>query len=102
MTAGFVVCFQFNQLSCFLGVAQQEVLAGKREQVFVSLAGSIATSFFFAVLTALTFVAARPLADIMTLELPVLVVLLAGVLNISAGLAVSLLVGGVILVLKKM
>jgi len=22
MTAGFVVCFQFNQLSCFLGVAQ--------------------------------------------------------------------------------
>ncbi len=81
---------------------QQEVLAGKREQVFVSLAGSIATSFFFAVLTALTFVAARPLADIMTLELPVLVVLLAGVLNISAGLAVSLLVGGVILVLKRM
>jgi len=23
ITAGFVVCFQFNQLSCFLGVAQR-------------------------------------------------------------------------------
>ena len=25
MTAGFVVCFQFNQLSCFLGVAHEQI-----------------------------------------------------------------------------
>jgi len=27
MTAGFVVCFQFNQLSCFLGVAQSSAFS---------------------------------------------------------------------------
>ncbi|MEC9487108.1 MAG: hypothetical protein UMU76_06370 [Prosthecochloris sp.] len=81
---------------------QQDVLAGKREQVFVSLASSIVTSFSFAVLTAVMFLVSRSLVDMMTLELPVAVIALAGLLNIGAGLAVSLLVGGVILVLKKL
>ncbi len=79
---------------------QQDVLAGKREQVFVSLAASITTSFFFTVLTALTFVLSGLLID-MTLHLPVSVVLTAALLNISAGLAVSIFVGLVIFVLKK-
>ncbi len=79
---------------------QQDVLAGKREQVFVSLAASITTSFFFTVLTALTFIASRPLID-MTLTLPASVVVIASLLNIGAGLSVSLLVGFVIFLLKK-
>ena len=79
---------------------QQEVVAGKRELVFVSLAGSIATSFFFTILTALVFVVSTTLVD-MTVDLTILVVLLAAVLNISAGLAASLFVGLVLLVLKK-
>lgn len=79
---------------------QQEVVAGKRELVFVSLAGSIATSFFFTILTALVFVISTTFVD-MTVDLTIPVVLLAAVLNISAGLAASLLVGLVLLVLKK-
>jgi len=34
MTAGFVVCFQFNQLSCFLGVAQRDVPYEKSARCF--------------------------------------------------------------------
>ena len=79
---------------------QQEVVAGKRELVFVSLAGSIATSFFFTILTALVFVVSTTLVD-MTVDLTIPVVLLAAVLNVSAGLTASLFVGLVLLVLKK-
>lgn len=79
---------------------QQEVVAGKRELVFVSLAGSIATSFFFTILTALVFVISTTLVD-MTVDLTIPVVLLAAVLNVSAGLTASLFVGLVLLVLKK-
>jgi len=79
---------------------QQEVIAGKREKVFVSLAGSFATSFFFTVLTAIVFSLSSGMMA-MTVALTVPVVLLAAGLNISAGLGASLLVGLVIFVLKK-
>ncbi|ASQ89975.1 hypothetical protein CHL67_02695 [Prosthecochloris sp. GSB1] len=80
---------------------QQEVLAGKREQVFVSFAASIVTSFSFTVLTALVFQFSSVFVR-MTVELAVPVVLMAAVLNVSAGLAASLLAGLVIFVLKKL
>lgn len=80
---------------------QQEVVAGKRETVFVSLAGSVATSFFFTVVTALVFVAASVSLVDMTVDLTVPVVLAASVLNIAAGLSASILVGLVLFVLKK-
>ncbi len=79
---------------------QQEVVAGKREAVFVSFAGSIATSFFFTLLTALVFLFSRALVG-MTIELTIPVVLVAALMNIGAGLTASLLVGFVLFVLKK-
>ncbi len=79
---------------------QQEVVAGKREMVFVSFAGSIATSFFFTVLTAVVFIASISLVD-MTIDFTIPIVLVAAVLNITAGLSASLLVGLVLFVLKK-
>ena len=79
---------------------QQEVVAGKRETVFVSLAGSIATSFFFTIITALVFSVSTALVD-MTVDFTVPVILVAAGLNIFAGLAASLLVGLVLFVLKK-
>lgn len=79
---------------------QQEVAAGKREMVFVSFAGSIATSFFFTVLTALVFKVSATLVG-MTVTFTIPVVLLAAALNVSAGLGASLLVGLVLFVLKK-
>ncbi len=79
---------------------QQEVVAGKRETVFVSLAGSIATSFFFTIITALVFSVSTALVD-MTVDFTVPVILVAAGLNIFAGLAASILVGLVLFVLKK-
>ncbi len=76
---------------------QQDVVAGKREVVFVSLASSIVTSFFFTVLTALVFA----LSSVSIVDLKVSVVLFASVMNIVAGLSASILVGLVIFVLKK-
>lgn len=79
---------------------QQDVVAGKREMVFVSLAGSIVTSFFFTVLTAVVFLFSVLLVD-MTIDFTLPVVLVAAVMNIAAGLCASLLVGLVLFVLKK-
>lgn len=79
---------------------QQEVVAGKREMVFVSLAGSIATSFFFTILTAVVFLLSLLLVD-MTIDFTLPVVLIAAFMNIAAGLSASLLVGLVLFVLKK-
>lgn len=79
---------------------QQEVVGGRREVVFVSLAGSIATSFFFTVLTALVFLFSKTLVGT-TMELTIPVVLVAALMNIGAGLSASLLVGLVLFVLKK-
>ena len=80
---------------------QQAVVAGKREVVFVSLAGSVVTSFFFTVLTALVFVAASISLVDMRVDVTAPVVLIAAVLNITAGLSASILVGLVLFVLKK-
>ncbi len=80
---------------------QQDVVAGKREVVFVSLASSIVTSFFFTVLTAIVFAVSSVSLIDMTIDLKVPVVLVAAVMNIVAGLSASLLVGLVIFVLKK-
>lgn len=79
---------------------QQEVVAGKREMIFVSLAGSIVTSFFFTVLTAVVFLFSMSLVG-MTIDFTLPVVLVAAFMNIAAGLCASLLVGLVLFVLKK-
>jgi len=77
----------------------QNISEGKGEKFFISFAGSIATSFFFTGLTALTFLgSAAILGFSISLTLPV--VLIAGLLNIGAGLAASLLVGFVFLISK--
>ena len=77
----------------------QNISEGKGEKLFISFAGSIATSFFFTGLTAMTFlVSAATLGFVVNLTLPV--VLTAGLLNIGAGLAASLIVGFVFLIAK--
>jgi hypothetical protein len=71
---------------------QQAVAKGSRERIFVSFAGSIATSSLFTLLTALAYLGTAS----MTGYLPVLspeTILLAAALNIAAGLSASLLVG---------
>jgi O-antigen ligase len=72
---------------------------GKGEKIFISLAGSIATSILFTFLTAATFsLVSGMLAIIVELTLPV--VFLAALFNIAAGLAASLVVGVIFLVAK--
>uniref|UniRef100_Q3AT76 Uncharacterized protein n=1 Tax=Chlorobium chlorochromatii (strain CaD3) TaxID=340177 RepID=Q3AT76_CHLCH len=78
---------------------RQEIDAGKGERIFISLLGSIATSFFFTLLTALTFALAAGAVGVpVALTLPV--VFVAGLFNIVAGLAASLLVGILFIVAK--
>ncbi|NTV98319.1 MAG: hypothetical protein HGA70_04060 [Chlorobiaceae bacterium] len=75
----------------------QAIEEGKGEKIFISFAGSIATSFFFTLLTAMTFsVVSAMLGIIVELTLPV--VFLAALFNIAAGLAASLAVGIIFLV----
>ncbi|NTU97347.1 MAG: hypothetical protein HGA62_06000 [Chlorobiaceae bacterium] len=70
----------------------QAIDEGKGEKIFISFAGSIATSFFFTLLTAMTFsVVSAMLGMIVELTLPV--VFLAALFNIAVGLAASLAVG---------
>lgn len=76
---------------------QKAVREGKREHYFVSFAGSIATSFLFAVLTACAHLAAVPVTGAV-IRLNVATVAVAGVLNIAAGLGASLFVGTIFLV----
>jgi hypothetical protein len=77
----------------------QDISEGKGEKLFISFAGSIATSFFFTGLTAMTFlVSSGILGFVVRFTLPM--VLLAGLLNIAAGLAASLIVGFVFLIAK--
>ncbi|KZK74574.1 MAG: hypothetical protein A3K90_02330 [Pelodictyon luteolum] len=73
------------------------VKGGYGEKVFISLAGSIATGFFFTALTALTWTASSELFPAGA-ALSLSVVLLASFYNIGAGLSASLLVGMVFLV----
>ncbi|MFZ4526576.1 MAG: hypothetical protein ACOYOE_13865 [Chlorobium sp.] len=77
----------------------QNISEGKGEKIFVSFAGSLATSFFFTALTALTFLASSGFTGYMAVfTLPV--VLLAGVFNVAAGIAASLTVGLIFLIAK--
>ncbi len=72
---------------------------GRGEKLFVSFAGSIATSFFFTGLTALTFMLSQGYTG-RAVHFTLPVVLLAGLFNIAAGLGASLFVGLVFLVAK--
>jgi hypothetical protein len=77
----------------------RNISEGKGEKLFISFAGSIATSFFFTGLTAMTFlVSAGFLGFTVNLTLPV--VLTAALLNIGAGLTASLIVGFVFLIAR--
>jgi hypothetical protein len=70
----------------------QNISEGKDNKLFVSFAGSLATSFFFTGLTAMTLIgSSRVYGFVVDLTLPV--VLLAALFNIAAGLAASLIVG---------
>ena len=77
----------------------QNISEGKGEKLFISFAGSIATSFFFTGLTAATFLGSSGMLGV-TVDLTLPVVLLAGVLNIAAGLGASLVVGFIFLIAK--
>jgi hypothetical protein len=70
----------------------QAIDEGKGEKIFISFAGSIATSFFFTLLTAVTFSVVSPMLG-MIVEFTLPAVFLAGLFNIGAGLAASLVVG---------
>ncbi len=75
----------------------QNISEGKGEKIFVSFAGSLATSFFFTALTAATFfVSSAYLGFVVDLTLPL--VFLAALFNIAAGITASLIVGFVFLV----
>jgi hypothetical protein len=77
----------------------KSISEGKGEKFFISFAGSIATSFFFTGLTAMTFLlSAAAFGFVVSLTIPV--VLTAALLNIGAGLAASLIVGLVFLIAK--
>jgi hypothetical protein len=77
----------------------QNISEGKGEKIFISFAGSLATSFFFTALTALTFVGSSNFLGLaVTFTLPV--VLLASLFNVAAGIAASLIVGFIFLIAK--
>ena len=77
----------------------QNISKGEGEKIFISFAGSLATSFFFTALTALTFVGSSGFLGLMVvLTLPV--VLLAALFNVAAGIAASLIVGFIFLIAK--
>ena len=77
----------------------KNISEGKGEKLFISFAGSIATSFFFTGLTAVTFLVSAGIVGFsVNLTLPV--ILTAALLNIGAGLAASLIVGLVFLIAK--
>jgi hypothetical protein len=76
---------------------QKAVRDGRRERYFVSFAGSIATSFLFTVLTAAAHMVTAPVTGAVV-RLDVMTVVLAGLLNITAGLAASLFVGMIFIV----
>ncbi|MEI7695656.1 MAG: hypothetical protein WCI64_08445 [Chlorobium sp.] len=77
----------------------QNLSEGHGEKIFISFAGSLATSFFFTALTALTFLGssgALGLAVVFTIP----VVLLAALFNVAAGVAASLIVGLIFLIAR--
>lgn len=75
---------------------REAVDRGAGERIFISLGGSIATGFFFTVLTSLSWWAASEIVPAgSALSIPV--VLLGSLYNIGAGLSASLLVGMIFL-----
>jgi hypothetical protein len=76
---------------------QKAVKEGKRERYFVSFAGGIASSFLFAVLTAVAHLAVAPVTGAV-IRLNAATVAVAGAMNIAAGLGASLFVGMIFLV----
>jgi len=78
---------------------KQNISEGKGEKIFISFAGSIATSFFFTTLTSLTLLGAAGFFNV-TVTLTLQMVLLAALFNIAAGLAASLFVGILFLIGK--
>ncbi|MEI6638368.1 MAG: hypothetical protein FDX02_05730 [Chlorobium sp.] len=77
----------------------QNISEGKGEALFISFAGSLATSFFFTALTALTFLGSSAyFGFLVSFTLPV--VLLAALFNVGAGIAASLIVGFIFLIAK--
>ena len=77
----------------------QNISEGKGEKIFISFAGSLATSFFFTVLTALTFLGGSAFLGFVV-DLTVPVVFLAALFNIAAGITASLIVGVIFLIAK--
>ncbi|MFN3560960.1 MAG: hypothetical protein ACK4XY_02685 [Chloroherpetonaceae bacterium] len=80
---------------------QAEVKSGMKEQVFVSLFGSIATGFGFCLLTALSFLCAK-WAMRVPADFSMQHVFVAAIYNIGAGLGGSLFTGLIFVVLKAM
>ncbi len=80
---------------------QAEVKSGMKEQIFVSLIGSIATSFTFCLLTALSFLCAKWALNI-SADFSMQQVLVASIYNIGAGLGGSLFTGLIFSALKAM
>ncbi len=77
----------------------QNISEGKGEKIFISFAGSLATSFFFTALTAVTFLGSSAMLGFVV-DLTVPVVLLAALFNIAAGIAASLIVGLIFLIAR--
>ncbi len=80
---------------------QAEVKSGMKEQVFVSLFGSIATGFGFCLLTALSFLCAKWAMSV-SADFSMQDVLVAAIYNIAAGLGGSLFTGLIFVMLKAM
>jgi hypothetical protein len=78
---------------------KKDISEGKGERLFISFAGSIATSFTFTILTALTYTFTTTVTGA-SVAFKIPVVLVAAGLNIAAGLAASLLVGIIFIMAK--
>jgi hypothetical protein len=77
----------------------QNISEGKGEKIFISFAGSLATSFFFTALTAVVFLESSGFLGF-SVVLTIPVILLAASFNIAAGIAASLIVGVVFLIAR--
>jgi hypothetical protein len=80
---------------------QKEVFEGKREKLFVSFSGSLATSFGFGFLTAYTYMWLSSLLGF-SITFEFMHVVYASGLNMIAGIIASVLVGFVFIGLKMM
>lgn len=80
---------------------QQAVAEGNREKIFVSFAGSLATSFGFGFLTAGTYLAASKVFGVAA-NFSLQTVLIGSLGNVVAGLIGSAIVGVIFITLKQM